>query len=126
MDSLLVKKIQRVTADSEVAEVTVASSIGELVAFCFPCHLVPGQVIPNLLHGMTQEAQAAYLNDWPEDQKASAGVERLERIGTFGYAGCGKVIDQQAGVVEVLGFKLQLENLPCNGAVEFKCTRIDI
>ncbi|WP_428380846.1 hypothetical protein [Nevskia ramosa] len=126
MESFVVKKVQRVAAESESAEVTLASSVAELVAFCFPCDLVEGQVIPNMLHGMTQEAQAAYLNDWPDDLKASASVERLERVGTFGYVGCGKVLDHKSGMVEVLGFKLQLENLSCNGVVEFKCTRIDI
>ncbi|WP_293711468.1 hypothetical protein [Stenotrophomonas sp. UBA7606] len=123
MDTLVVKKVEHF---GDSAEVTLASGKGELVAFCYPCELTEGQVVPNILHGMAEEARAAYLSDWPEDVKAARATERLERTGPFGYRGCGMVIDQSAGLIEVFGFVLDLGDLPCTGPVEFERSRIDI
>jgi hypothetical protein len=125
MDTLVVKKVERFWPDDESAEVTLASGKGEMVAFSYPCDLSEGQVVPNLLHGIVEDLRSAYLSDWPESVKGSLCVERLERIGPLGYRGCGRVIDQSAGLVEVLGFILDLGTLPCSGTVEFECTRID-
>jgi len=50
MDTLVVKSIQRFGGS---AEVTLDSGKGEIVAFSHPCDLSVGQVVPNLLHGMT-------------------------------------------------------------------------
>jgi len=39
---------------------------------------------------------------------------------------CNVVADQAAGQVEVLGFVLELVDLPCTGFVEFECMRLDV
>ena len=39
---------------------------------------------------------------------------------------CNVVADQAAGQVEVLGFVLELGDLPCTGFVEFECMRLDV
>lgn len=123
MDTLVVKSIQHF---GESAEVTLDSGKGEIVAFSHPCDLSVGQVVPNLLHGMTEHVAAAYLSDWPESLKSERSIERLERIEGFAYRGCGQVADQAAGLVEVLGFLLELGDLPCTGFVEFECVRVDV
>ena len=123
MDTLVVKAIARF---GDSAEVTLDSGKGEVVAFCYLCDLSVGQVVPNRLHGMTEHAEAAYLSDWPERLKSERSIERLDRIGGFAYRGCGQVVDQAEGLVEVLGFVLELGELPCTGSVEFECTRLDL
>jgi hypothetical protein len=72
------------------------------------------------------EVRAAYLEDWPDEDKAAASIQRLERYGTFSYRGVGRVVDQQEGLIEVKGFIIDFGDLPWDGAVEFVCTRIDL
>ena len=126
MDTLLVTKVERFSPGDESAEVTLASAKGEIVAFCHPCSLSEGQVVPNLLRGLAEEVRAAYLVDWPESLKETLSAERLEKIGPLGYRGCGIVFDQAAGLIEVFGFVLDLGDVPCTGHVEFECSRIDL
>jgi len=126
METLIVKRIQRFSSGSDSAEVTLASGRGEIVAFSFPCDFSEGQAVPNRLFGIAEEVCSAYLSDWPESVKDALSVEQLERVGPLGYRGCGRVIDQTAGLVEVLGFILDLGTLSCGGHVEFECTRIDL
>lgn len=123
MDTLLVKAVERF---GDSAEVTLDSGNGEIVAFSYPCDLSVGQRVPNLVYGMTEYVAAAYLSDWPESLKSERSIERLDRIEGFAYRGCGQVVDQAAGLVEVLGFVLELDDLPCTGFVEFECARLDI
>lgn len=126
MDSLTITRVEPFSPGDESAEVTLRSARGEITVFCYPCALKVGAVVPNLLHGMTTGAQAAYLNDWPEDEKELRSLERLEKIGPFAYRGCGHVVDQSSGVIEVLGFRIELGDVPCKGPVEFKCERVDL
>lgn len=123
MDTLVIRAIERF---GESAEVTLDSGKGEIVAFSHPCDLSVGQVVPNLLHGMTEHVAAAYLSDWPESLKSERSIERLDRVDGFAYRGCGQVADQAAGLVEVLGFVLELGDLPCTEFVEFECVRLDV
>ena len=118
MDSLTITRVEPFSPGDESAEVTLRSTRGEITVFCYPCALKVGDVVHNLLRGMPTEAQAAYLNDWPEDEKELRARERLERTGPFAYRGCGHVVDQSAGVIEVLGFRIELGDVPCEGPIE--------
>lgn len=71
-------------------------------------------------------ASAECHSDWPESLKLERSIERLDRIEGFAYRGCGQVVDQATGLVEVLGFVLELDELPCTGFVEFECARLSI
>lgn len=123
MDTLVVAALERF---GDSAEVTLRSGRGEVLVFCHPCELGVGQTVPNLLSVMVDEARSAYLHDWPERLKAERSAERLDHLGGFAYEGCGRVIDQQAGLIEVLGFVLDLWEIPCADFVAFACSRIDI
>lgn len=103
MDTLVVTAVEPF---GDSASVTLRSSKGELVVFCHVCDVEVGQRVPNQLSCIDEEVRSAYLSDWPDDMKAEHGAERLERIGPFSYRGCGRVINQGAGLVEVLGFVL--------------------
>lgn len=126
MDSLTITSVEPFSPGDESAEVTLRSTRGEITVFCYPCRLKVGDVVPNLLRGMPTEAQAAYLNDWPEDEKEMRSREYLEKIGPFAYRGCGRVVDQTSGVIEVLGFRIELGDVPCEGPVDFECERVDL
>jgi hypothetical protein len=126
MNSLTVIRVEPFSEGSESASVTLRSALGEMTVFSYPCEVKVGDVIPNRLYGMSSEAQAAYLSDWPDEEKQLRSEERLEKTGPFAYRGCGNVIDQPSGTIEVLGFRVELGEVPCDGAVEFECERIDI
>jgi hypothetical protein len=57
--------------DDGVASVTLRSAQGEIVAFCYPCDLRVGDVIENRLTALDADVRAAYLSDWPDDEKAT-------------------------------------------------------
>jgi len=38
--------------------------------------------------------------------------------------GCGKVIDENEGIIEVQGFRIEVGEVPCQGAVEFDIDRL--
>jgi hypothetical protein len=126
MKSLLVTRVQPFTPDSESAEVTLQSERGEITVFSHPCEVKVGDTVPNHVFSMDAEAQAAFLHDWPEDEQDQRSAERLERIGTFSYRGCGRVVNQSEGLIEVLGFVIDLGDVPCDGPIEFECKRLDL
>jgi hypothetical protein len=124
---LTIDRVDRLSADDEEADVTLSSEGGTVVAFCHPCAFVVGQLVPNLLRPFgVSELRAPYLEDWPSDDKARLGAERLERHGQLGYRGCGKVVDRTAGLVGVLGFVLDFGDLPPSDVVEFQFGRLDL
>ena len=111
--------------DDEAASVTLRSEAGELTAFCYPCSLKAGDVIGNRLSALDAEMMATFLSDWPDDEKAALSTEWIERTGHCSYKGRGRVIDQVEGLVEVLGFIIEMD-APCAGYVDFNLRRIDI
>lgn len=123
MDMLLVAALERF---GDSAEVTLCSGRGEVLVSCHRCDLEVGQTVPNLLSVMVDEARSAYLHDWPERLKTERSAERLHHLGGFAYEGCGRLIDQQAGLIEVLGLVLDLGEVPCADFVAFACSRIDM
>ena len=111
--------------DDEAASVTLRSEQGELTAFCHPCDLKAGDVLDNRLAVLDADVLATWLSDWPEDEKAALSTEWIERTGHYSYKGRGRVIDQVEGLVEVLGFIIEMD-APCAGYVDFNLRRIDI
>lgn len=123
MDTLVVAALERF---GDSAGVTLCSGRGEVLVFCHPCKREVGQTVPSLLSVMVDKARSAYLHDWPERLKAERSVERLDQLGGFAYEGRGRVIVQQAGLIEVLEFAVDLGEVPCADSVAFACIRIDM
>jgi hypothetical protein len=111
--------------DDEAASVTLRSETGEVTAFCHPCDLKAGDLVDNRLAVLEADVLATYLSDWPEDEKEALSNEWIERTGHYSYRGRGRVIDQAEGLVEVLGFIIEMGAL-CNGYVDFDIRRLDI
>lgn len=111
--------------NDETASVTLRSKTGEVTAFCHPCDLKAGDLIGNRLAVLDAEVLAAFLSDWPEDEKEALSTEWIERTGHYSYRGRGRVIDQAEGLVEVQGFIVEM-GAPCNGYVDFHIRRLDI
>jgi hypothetical protein len=126
MQTLLVERVEPYAPDDESASVTLKSPLGEIVVFCYPCELKAGEHVTNHLSALDADARAAALSDWPEDFVEEKSREWLEKVGPYAYRGCGRVIDQESGLIEVLGFHIELGEVPCDGAVEFECMRIDL
>ena len=126
MNSLTVIRVEPFSEGSESASVTLRSAHGEKTVFSYPCEVKVGDLIPNKLYGILSEAQAAYLSDWSDEEKLLRSEHRLEKTGPFGYRGCGHVIDQPSGTIEVFGFRVELGEVPCDGPIEFECERIDL
>lgn len=126
MNSLTVIRVEPFSPGSESASVTLRSDRGEITVFSYPCEVNVGDVVPNHLYGMSSEALAACLNDWPDEEKQLRSEERLEKTGPFAYRGCGHVVEQSSGTIDVLGFHVELGEVLCDGAIEFECERIDL
>lgn len=126
MDTLIVERVEPYAPGDESASVTLRSSHAEIVAFCWPCECRVGDCIENHLFALDGVARAACLSDWPEDEKIERSKERLEKVGPYAYQGCGRVLDRDAGLIEVLGFHIELGEVPCDGVVEFEFLRLDI
>lgn len=126
MNSLLVERVEPYAPGSECASVTLKSSHGEIEVFCYPCDLKVGDRVVNLLSALDANARAASLSDWPSDNVAKREKERLDKVGAYAYRGCGRVLDRVSGLIEVLGFHIELGEAPCEGAVEFECMRVDL
>lgn len=124
--TLVVINVEPITPGSESATVTLRSEKAEVVAFCYPCSLKAGDVVPNKLSALDGEVKAAYLSDWPEEMKKTRSKERLENTKNFSYRGCGKVMNQQEGLVDILGFVVDFGSVSYDGPVEFEISRLDI
>ena len=130
MDSLTVLRVDWFGEES--ATVTLSSGQAEVSVFCWPCEVSPGgQVVNALSCGLDGDLQAGCLDDWPAELKAERSVPRLERWpgkGPFAWRGCGRVVDAERGIVEVLGFAIAFGECPApDGAVvEFSCERLDL
>lgn len=126
MQRLLVERVVPFAPGDESATVTLRSAQGVIEAFCWPCDLAPGAYVDNALSVLDAELQSAYLADWPEDVRTQRSVERLEQVGEYAYRGVARVVDQSLGLIEVLGFRIDVGEVPCDGAVEFSISRLDV
>ena len=103
---------------------TLRSDQAEIVAFCWPCDLQIGDKIENRLAGLVEDVSSAYFQDWPEREKEALSTQWIERTGHYSYRGRGRVIDSEAGLIEVLGFTIHL-GVPCYGHADFAISRLD-
>lgn len=126
MNTLLVTHVEPVAPGSESASVTLKSSHGEIEVFCYHCDLKAGDRVENFLFALDADARAASLSDWPSDEIEEREKERLHKVGPYAYQGCGRVLDRSSGLVEVLGFHIELGSVPCDGAVDFEISRVDL
>ncbi|MBQ0937337.1 hypothetical protein [Ideonella paludis] len=126
MQRLLVERVAPFTPGSDSATVTLRSAQGVIEAFCWQCELAPGAYVDCALSVLDAELQSAYLADWPEDIQCQRSVERLEKVGEYAYRGVARVVDQSLGLIEVLGFRIDVGEVPCDGAVEFRISRFDV
>jgi len=126
MNDLLVTGVRPFSPGDESAEVTLSSGEAEVVAFSYPCSLAVGDRVPNLLSVLDGQAKAPSFDDWPEDEKAYLSQERLERIGTWDYAGCGRCLDRTRGLIVVKGFVIDVGVVPFDGPVEFEIKRLSV
>lgn len=126
MNTLLVSSVAPYAPGDESAAVTLRSDSAEIVAFCWPCDLHVGDQIDNHLSALDGVVRAAYLSDWPEDEKIEKSKQKLEKVGPYAYQGTGRVLDRDAGLIEVLGFRIEIGEIPCEGPVEFKFLRLDV
>ena len=123
MNSLTVVSVD--PPDDEASSVTLRSEKAEVVAFRWPCDLKVGDVIENRLSVLEADVLAAFLSDWPEDEKKTLSTESIERTGHYAYRGRGRVIDQNEGLVEAQGFVIAMD-VPCDGYVDFQITRLHV
>ncbi|MCV2420412.1 hypothetical protein [Paucibacter sp. DJ2R-2] len=126
MQTLLVDRVEPYSQGDECSSVTLRSTQGQIDAFCFARDLVEGERVDNALAALDAEIKAACLSDWPEDLQEQRSIERMEKTGPYAYRGVGHVVDRAAGIIEVLGFRIDVGELPCEGAVEFSFMRVDI
>lgn len=126
MKSITVIAVEPYSPGDESASVTLSSGKGEVSAFCWPCSLSVGDVIENRLSTLDGYAHAAYLSDWPDDEKEALSAEWIERTGNYSYRGRGRVLDISEGLVEVNGFVIELGDVLGEGHVDFEIARLDV
>lgn len=80
----------------------------------------------NRLSILDGTAEIPFLLDWPEEEKSRLSQERLEKVGTWDYAGCGRCFDLGEGLIIVKGFVIDLGDVPWDGPVEFKVQRLNL
>lgn len=119
-------KVEPYTADCDCAAVTLRSPQGDICVFSYPCDARVGSRVHAPLSSLDAQVQAAFLDDWPQAQKNACAVARLEQTGPYAYRGCGHVVDRAQGLISVLGFVIDVGEVPCDGAVTFECQRIDL
>lgn len=124
MNQLTVKNVE--FYGDETASVTLENENSSVEVFCHLCEYSKGDKVNNLLRVLDADVKAAYLSDWPVEMIEEASKERIEKTGPYSYVGCGKVIDENEGIIEVQGFRIDVGEVPCQGAVEFEIDRLDL
>ena len=124
MNQLTVKKVE--FYGEETATVTLESEAASIDVFCHMCEYKEGDKIDNLLQVLDADVKAAYLTDWPEELIKEKSKERLEKTGSYSYIGCGKIVETESSIVEVQGFRIELDEIPAQDIVEFKISRLDL
>jgi hypothetical protein len=67
MDTLTVVSVD--LPGNDAASVTLRCEKAEVVTFCWPCDLKVGDIVENRLSVLEADVLAAYLSDWPDDEK---------------------------------------------------------
>ncbi|NWK47566.1 hypothetical protein [Ralstonia pickettii] len=116
--------------DTDDASITLRCGTTEVTAFLFGCVAHVGDILQVPLSALDGEVRAAYLEDWPADVKKEFHRESIEKTEQpYGYRGYGHVVDQERGIIEILGFRIDVGDLdfvPNGTAVEFECSRLDM
>ena len=126
MNDLLVTDVRPFSPGDDSAEVTLSSGQAEVVVFCHPCSCSVGDRVPNRLSVLDSEVRAPFLLDWPEEEKLRLSQERLEKVGTWDYVGCGRCLDGNEGLVSVKGFVIEMGQMAWDGPVEFEIKRLTL
>lgn len=121
---LIIQKVE--FYGDEAATVTLNNGHSSIEAFCHPCEYKIGDKVDNLLRVLEADVKSAYLLDWPEEAIEKASKERIEKTGTYSYVGVGTVADEKKDIITVNGFRIEVEDISCNGAVEFEIERLDL
>lgn len=115
---------------SDDASITLRCGATEITVFSFGRIVTVGDTVQEALSALDCEIRAAYLVDWPEDVKNELAQDRIEKTALpYGYRGCGRVVDQENGVIEVFGFLIYVGDLDFvwpGAVVEFECLRLDL
>ncbi|MRW89033.1 hypothetical protein GJ699_03455 [Duganella sp. FT80W] len=110
----------------ESAEVTLRSSLGEIIVFGHMFNAKEGDRISNRLSILNGNVRAAFLSDWPEELKEELSVESIERTGPYAYRGRGRVIDSEEGLVQACGFIINFNDMLYCEVVDFEIERLDV
>jgi len=124
MKQLLVKKVDYY--GDETAAITLESEKTSIEVFCHLGNYQEGDKVENLLHPLEVDFKSAYLSDWPDELKKEKSQERLNKSGPYAYSGCGKVIDKENNIIEVCGFRIELNDSTYCDSIEFEITRLDL
>ncbi|VWC41879.1 hypothetical protein BLA13014_06953 [Burkholderia aenigmatica] len=127
MEQVVVMHVAPYSTDSECAAVTLRCGEHAITVFSFGGDARVDDIVRTPVSAVDCEVRAACLDDWPDDARRAASRQWIGKTGNpYGYRGCGWVIDREQGLIDVVGFTLDMGELPCDGAVEFECLRLDL
>ncbi|KWC79590.1 hypothetical protein WL58_01480 [Burkholderia cepacia] len=127
MKQIVVTRVAAYSVDSECAEVTLSCGEHEITVFSFGGTARVNDIVRTPVSAVDCDVRAACLDDWPDDAKRAASRQWIGKTANpYGYRGCGQVVDREQGLIDVVGFVIDVGELPCGGAVEFECLRLDL
>jgi len=107
--------------------VTLCCGEHEITVFSFGGTARVNDIVRTPVSAVDCDVRAACLDDWPDDAKRAASRQWIGKTANpYGYRGCGQVVDREQGLIDVVGFVIDVGELPCGGAVEFECLRLDL
>ena len=124
IDQLTVKSVK--FYGDETASVTLENQNASVEVFCHLCEYSEGDKVNNLLRVLDADVRAAFPFDWPAEKIKEASREWIKKTGPYSYKGIGRVIDENEGVIEVQGFRIEVGEFPCQGSVEYEIYRLDL
>ncbi|WP_226159750.1 hypothetical protein PPH94_022710 [Burkholderia cepacia] len=120
MKQIVVTRVAAYSVDSECAEVTLCCGEHEITVFSFGGTARVNDIVRTPVSAVDCDVRAACLDDWPDDAKRAASRQWIGKTANpYGYRGCAQVVDRDQGLIDV-------GELPCGGAVEFECLRLDL
>ncbi|WP_233344092.1 hypothetical protein [Burkholderia cepacia] len=127
MKRIVVTRVAAYSVDSEYAEVTPCCGEHEITVFSFGGTARVNDIVRTPVSAVDCDVRAACLDDWPDDARRAASRQWIGKTANpYGYRGCGQVVDREQGLIDVVGFVIDVGELPCGGAVEFECLRLDL
>lgn len=120
---MYIEKIEWMDKDSREAILKVSNDKRSLMCFCCPCSYNIGDVL-------NEPLECLDADDIVVCETMESGIEKLE--GAFMYRLRGKLKDIKAGIIEVYGFDMHIDESKIPGDVtnemyvQFVVSRIDI